>query len=61
MLYMNIHKHIYGPGTRNLFVGVELTVEETEGLIECAEKEGKESVERMESASTTGGPAQGKE
>ena len=45
---------------QKVFVGVKLILEETGKLIECVKKKGKESVEKMKSASTTDVPGQGK-
>jgi len=57
---MNSIGDAFWPGTRKVFVDVKLTLEETGRLIESREKNGEESVEKMETASTADGPGQGK-
>jgi len=57
---VNFIDNAFWPGTRKVFVGVKLTLEGTEELIECREKNAEESTEKMETASTTDGPGQGK-
>ena len=46
-------------GTQRLFVDMQLFVDGTGRLIEGAEKNAKESVEKMKSAGTTDGPEEG--
>jgi hypothetical protein len=57
---VNVIGDAYWPGTGKVFVGVKWTLEETEQLIECSEKNGEESVEGMRIPSGTDVAEQGK-
>jgi len=48
-----------GRGAQKQFVDVLLVVDRTGDLIECGEKNGKESIEEKKSTGTTDGPGRG--